>query len=198
MVPLNDFLSANIVNVTRFLSEINVSNRWSPSLWHTNKQFFYRNIHRLMMNRKNGLTPLTTIQITLSSTDSSKGTRIKSEKSFLVHRLNLQMRQMMRKVQARGSVHGMPSVTLSWRIPKHLLSPRSRLSQVGNTLSILISCLGTVTETLRLWSTSLCPHLHPRQAVRPTVSKLLLTSSPGSPRCVRSSCHEDRRRGFRS
>ena len=25
MVPLNDFLSANIVNVTRFLSEINVS-----------------------------------------------------------------------------------------------------------------------------------------------------------------------------
>lgn len=69
MIPLNDFLTANIVNVTRFLSEINVS-PFSTTCQHA-KIVWHRNTWRRKMIRMNGLTRLGTRQMWSCCTGSS-------------------------------------------------------------------------------------------------------------------------------
>lgn len=61
MVCLNEFLKANITNVTRFLSEVNVNNL-SICVNETNSSFFRRNTPQQPLTRMvvNGWAPLLT------------------------------------------------------------------------------------------------------------------------------------------
>ena len=83
MVALNDFLEANIVNVTRFLSEVNVS-VFTNLLISNSLHLFRRNSHLqvLRMNRTSGWKQLTMNPTPSSFTDSSISMRTRLEKSY--------------------------------------------------------------------------------------------------------------------
>lgn len=85
MVSLNDFLRANIVNVTRYLSEVNVRQRLPVSFGYSySVDRRDRNTLRTVpkMTTMNGWAPPTMIPTQLSYIDISKNTQTRSARNY--------------------------------------------------------------------------------------------------------------------
>ena len=81
MIPLNDFLSANIVNITRYLSEVNVWLSFYLAAIYADEKLS-RNIRRQMTIRKNGWTQRMTIRTSSCCIGSLISTQTKLERSY--------------------------------------------------------------------------------------------------------------------